>query len=82
MRRLENLDIAILLPFAAFNTQHHALPVDVGDLQARDFGDAQAGCVGRGQNRAVLETAERDLPRIQGGQEAGVGGPYSVLYGQ
>ena len=47
--------IAVPPALAAFDTQQHALAVDVGDLQRRDLGDAQAGAVSDRECRLVLE---------------------------
>jgi hypothetical protein len=49
-------DIAILLPFALFDPQHHALAVDgAATLQMCGLGNTQAGRVASGQDRAMLE---------------------------
>jgi hypothetical protein len=42
--------------FAALNLDDHALAVDVGRLEDNDFGQPQAGRIGRGQCHPRLET--------------------------
>src|SRR5215208_1300019 len=49
--------VTILLAFALFHTDHHALTVDIGGLQADGFGDAQAGGVASRQNRPMFSAA-------------------------
>ena len=41
--------------FAAFDADHHALTVDVGDLQLEQLASPQAAAVHRHQHRAVIE---------------------------
>ena len=38
---------------------HHAAAIDVGDLEARPFGSAQPGRIGRGQRGARLQARHR-----------------------
>ena len=38
--------VGVLASLAALDPKQHALAVDVGDLQYRDFCDAKAGAVG------------------------------------
>ena len=47
--------VAVLPALAALDPEQHALAVDVGDLQRRDLGDAQACAIGDRQRRLVLE---------------------------
>src|SRR5512141_1601258 len=49
--------VTILLAFALFDTDDHALTVDIGGLQADGFGDAQAGGVASRQNRPMFGAA-------------------------
>lgn len=51
-------DVAVGMPLALLGAQHHALTVDVADLQAGRFRDPQAGGVGRHQDRAVLDATD------------------------
>ena len=51
--------IAVLTAFAAFDSEQHALAVDVADLEGRDLGDAQAGAVSDRQRRLMLEAGRR-----------------------
>ncbi|MCY1301453.1 hypothetical protein D9M68_735600 [compost metagenome] len=51
-------DVAVGMPLALLDAQHHALTVDVADLQAGRFRDPQAGGVGRHQDRAVLDATD------------------------
>src|SRR3954447_16925059 len=62
--------VTILLAFALFDTDDHALTVDIGGLQADCFRDAQAGGVARRQNRPMFGAAHaaqklEDLLRAQ-----------------
>ena len=76
-QRLQQLgrehDVAIFLSLALFDTDDHALAVDVGGLQADGLGDAQAGGVAGGQDRAMLECCRRS--RETGGLPPGSGRP-------
>ena len=47
-------DVAVLLPLAVGDAQHHPLAVDGGHREADGLGDAQAGGVARGQDGAML----------------------------
>ena len=47
--------ITIALPLALLDPESHALAVNVGHLQVRDFGHAQARAVGDAERRFVLE---------------------------
>jgi len=51
--------IAVFTAFALIHSEHHPLAVDVGGLEVRGFGDAQAGRIGRHQDRSVLEAVDR-----------------------
>src|SRR5471030_2856821 len=51
--------IAILTVLPLVHTDHHALAVDIGDLQMHDFGDTQSGGVRGHQDGAVLEAGDR-----------------------
>ncbi len=51
--------IAILHPFALFDPEHHSLAVDVGHLEVRGFGDAQASGIGGHENRPMLVIGDR-----------------------
>ena len=46
---------SILRPFALFDTDHHAIRVDVGESELDDFADAQAGRVGDEEEHPVLQ---------------------------
>ena len=48
-------DVAVLAALALLDADHHALAVDVGDLERDHLGDAQARAVGDAQRRLVLE---------------------------
>ena len=51
-----------LRTFTAFtlaDTDHHPLAVDIGDLQMHDFGDTQAGRIGRHQDGALFQAGNR-----------------------
>jgi len=52
-RRKHN--VAIFLPFALFDPDHHALAVNVTRLQADGFRDPKTRRIARSQNRAVLD---------------------------
>ena len=56
--------VAVLAPFALIHTDHHALAVDVLDLERHHLRGAQSGPIGHRQGGLVLE------PRC-GLQEAG-----------
>jgi hypothetical protein len=45
--------------FALVHTDHHALAVDIGDLQVYDLGNTQARGVRGHQDGALLETGDR-----------------------
>lgn len=64
-KRRRQQRVAILAPLAALlDAQHHALAVDVADLQRTDLAGAQSGAIGHGQRRAVLDVRRRgDQPR-------------------
>jgi hypothetical protein len=49
--------VAILVPFALFDAQGHALAVDVADLECNDLTGPQSGAVGERQGGLVLEVA-------------------------
>lgn len=49
--------IAVPTSFALVNANHHTLAVDVGDLQAAEFGAAHRGGVKGHQQRAVIGVA-------------------------
>jgi hypothetical protein len=51
--------IAILAALALLDAQRHALAVDIADLERDDLAVAQAGAVGDGQRRLVLEVPRR-----------------------
>ena len=51
-------DVAIFLPLAEFDADHHALAVDMSRFQPDGLGDAQSGSVTSGQNGAVLGTRQ------------------------
>jgi hypothetical protein len=53
MRRQHH--IAIFAAFALLDADHHALAVDVTDLQRHHLGDAQSGPVSHAQRRLVFE---------------------------
>ncbi len=40
---------------ATLDADQHALAVDIGDLERRDLGHAQAGAIGHRQGRLMLE---------------------------
>ncbi|MGB2886636.1 MAG: hypothetical protein WBC04_02965, partial [Candidatus Acidiferrales bacterium] len=46
--------VPVLLTFALLDTQDHSLAVDRGESESNGLGDAQAGCVAGGQDRAML----------------------------
>ena len=52
-------DVAVLAALALLDADHHALAVDVGDLERDDLGDAQARAIGDAQRRLVLEPGRR-----------------------
>ena len=49
-------DIAIFAAFASLDMDHHALTVDVRDLQMRQFGTPQASGI-QGHQESAVETA-------------------------
>ncbi|MGF6439628.1 hypothetical protein QF001_000375 [Paraburkholderia youngii] len=51
--------VAIFTAFALSHADHHPLAVDIGDLQVYDFGDTQAGRVGRHQDGALFQAGNR-----------------------
>ena len=51
--------VAILAAFALLDADHHALAVDVADLERDDLGSAQARAIGDAQRRLVLEPGRR-----------------------
>ena len=56
--------VAVLVAFALFDSERHALAVHVGGLERDDFACAQSGTVGHRQRRAVLQVPGRfDEPR-------------------
>ncbi len=68
-------DVAILPALAVANADHHALAVDVGDLQLGDFGDAQAGGIGGHEDGAMLDIWDgrkeaNDLVRAEDDRES------------
>ena len=50
--------VAILLALALLDANHHPRAVDVAGGEANRLGDAQAGCVARGEDGAVLGAAD------------------------
>ena len=51
--------VTILAALAVLDAQHHALAVDVRDLQRDDLGDAQAGAIGDAERGLVLDAGRR-----------------------
>ncbi len=49
--------VTILLTFALFDTDDHALTVDIGRLQTDGLGDAETGGVASRQNRPMFGAA-------------------------
>lgn len=49
--------VAILVAFALFDAQGHALAVDVADLECNDFTGPQSGAVGEREGGLVLQVA-------------------------
>jgi hypothetical protein len=67
--------IAILTIFTLIHANHHALAINIGDLQVHDFRHAQPGRVGGHQDRALLEAGDRleeggDLRQAQDGRQS------------
>src|SRR5258706_16127612 len=52
-------DIAIHLPFALFDSDDHALTIDIGDLQADSLRNAQSCSLAVSEDRAMLDTPHR-----------------------
>jgi hypothetical protein len=57
MRRKHH--VSVLVTFALFDPDHHALAVDVGYLQRNHLGHAQSGPIGHAQCRLVFELRRR-----------------------
>src|SRR5216683_2450944 len=51
----DSITVAVFAAFALFDADHHALAVDVADLERDHLGGAQACPVGHAQRRLVLE---------------------------
>src|SRR5271167_1830562 len=51
--------IAIPATLATLDADQHALAVDIGDLERRDLGHAQAGAIGDREGRLMLEAGGR-----------------------
>jgi len=51
--------VAVLAALALIDPKHHALAVDVGDLQVRGLGYPQPRCIGRHQNGPMLQAVDR-----------------------
>src|SRR6516225_1255476 len=51
--------VAVLATLALLDSQHHALGIDVADLERYNLGDAQPSAIGGGERRRVLRPRRR-----------------------
>jgi hypothetical protein len=62
---------AILIAFAGADVQEHALRIDIADLQAKPFTQAQAAGVNGGQSDAMIQGGNHgeDPPHFRSGED-------------
>ena len=68
---LRQRDVAVLVTFAAADVQEHALRINVGNLEAQAFAQAQAAGIDGGQADAMIQGGDgrQDAARFGGGQD-------------